>query len=48
MFRNHTGTSTLEWVVVAAIIIAVVGGALYLLGQTINDKIREINVQVGG
>ena len=47
MFSHHTGTTTLEWVVTAAILIAVVGVVLYGVAQSIGDKLQEINVEIG-
>ena len=47
MFSQHTGTTTLEWVVTAAIIIAVIGTVLYGVAVTIGAKLQEINVEIG-
>ena len=42
MFSQHTGTTTLEWVVTASILIAVVGVVLYGVAVTIGAKLQEI------
>ncbi len=47
MFHNHVGDVALEWIVVAAVAIAVLGGALYSVFQSISTKLNEINVQIG-
>jgi len=47
MFTNHTGDAVLEWIVVAALAIAVVGAALYGVFQSIATKLNEVNTQIG-
>ncbi len=47
MFSHHHGDAILEWIVLAAIIIAVAGAALYAVTQSISSKLQEINVQIG-
>ena len=47
MFRKHSGTSTVEWIVVGVIVLGVVGASIIALGDTIAEKLRDINVQVG-
>ena len=47
MFTNHTGDAILEWIVLAALVIAVIGGTLYVVGRTISNKLQDINVQIG-
>jgi|GEM_PF-1316918 hypothetical protein len=47
MLREHTGDATLEWIVVAALAIAIVGAALYGVFQSIANKLNEVNTQIG-
>ncbi len=47
MFRDHTGDAVLEWIVVAALAIAIVGAALYGVFQSIATKLNEVNTQIG-
>ena len=47
MFTDHTGDAILEWIVVAALAIAVVGAALYGVFQSIATKLNEVNTQIG-
>ncbi|MGB8211994.1 MAG: hypothetical protein WCE68_00415 [Anaerolineales bacterium] len=47
MFADHRGDAILEWIVLAAVIIAVIGGTIYTLSQTISTKLQDINVQIG-
>ncbi|MBC8507901.1 MAG: hypothetical protein H8D34_23790 [Chloroflexi bacterium] len=47
MFTNHTGDAILEWIVIAALVIAVVGAALYGVFQSISTKLNEVNTQIG-
>jgi len=47
MITKHQGTSTLEWVVCAVIVVSIIGVALYVLGQTISTKLSNVNVQLG-
>lgn len=41
--RDKSGTSTVEWLVIAVIIVAVVGGILLTLFDTIQSKLTDIN-----
>ena len=47
MLRELTGDATLEWIVVAALAIAIVGAALYGVFQSIANKLNEVNTQIG-
>lgn len=47
MFTKHQGTSTLEWVICAVIVISIIGVALYTIGQTISTKLNNVNLQLG-
>jgi hypothetical protein len=47
MFTHHYGDAILEWVVLGAIVIAVIGGVLYTVSQSIASKLQGINVQIG-
>jgi hypothetical protein len=44
---KHKGTSTLEWIVLAILLVSLVGGAVFTLGSTISAKLQAINVQIG-
>ena len=47
MFTHHHGDAILEWIILGAVVIAVLGGALYAVSQSISSKLLEINVQIG-
>ena len=47
MFTNHDGDAILEWIILGAVVIAAIGGALYAVSQSIAGKLQEINVQIG-
>jgi len=47
MLRDHTGDAILEWIVVAALAIAIVGAALHGVFQSIATKLNEVNTQIG-
>ena len=47
MLRDHTGDAALEWIVIAALVIAVIGAALYGVFQSISTKLNEVNTQIG-
>ncbi len=47
MFSHHRGDTILEWIILAAIVVAIVGAALYAVTQSISNKLVEINVQIG-
>ena len=47
MFTHHHGDAILEWIVLGAVVIAVIGGALYAVSQSISNKLQVINVQIG-
>jgi len=47
MLRDHTGDAVLEWIIVAALAIAIVGAALYGVFQSIATKLNEVNTQIG-
>ena len=41
--RDQKGTNTLEWLVVAVIIVANIGGAILALTDTIKSRLEAIN-----
>ncbi len=41
--RDRRGTNTIEWMVVAVIIVAIVGGAIVALSDTIKTRLEAIN-----
>ena len=41
--RDQKGTDTLEWLVVAVIIVAIIGGAILALTGTIKSRLEAIN-----
>jgi len=47
MFSNHTGQAALEYLIVAAIIVAVVGATLLATAAAISDKLQQINADIG-
>lgn len=47
MFKHHDGDAILEWIVLGAVVIAVIGGVLYAVSQSIAGKLQTINVQIG-
>ena len=47
MFTRHHGDAILEWIILGAVVIAVIGVALYAIATSISNKLQEINVQIG-
>lgn len=47
MLHEHHGIEMMEYVIIGALIVAVIGGTLYALMQTIGTKLQTINVQIG-
>jgi len=47
MFKHHDGDAILEWIILGAVVIAVIGGVLYAVSQNIAGKLQTINVQIG-
>jgi len=47
MFTSHHGDAILEWIVLGAVVIAVVGGVLYTVSHSIATKLQDINVAIG-
>jgi len=47
MFTSHHGTAILEWVVLGALVIAVIGGAIWYVAQSIAAKLNDVNVAIG-
>ena len=47
MFTVHKGDSILEWIILATIVVAVAGTALYAVALSIAGKLQNINVQIG-
>jgi hypothetical protein len=44
---HHTGEAALEYIVVGAIVVAVLGTALYAVAQSIAVKLDAINADIG-
>ena len=44
---NHRGDAILEWIILGAVVIAVLGAALYAVSRSINGKLNDLNVQIG-
>ena len=44
---RHRGDAILEWVVLGAIVVAVVGGVIYSVMQSLATKLNEVNVELG-
>jgi len=44
---NHRGDAILEWVILGAVVIAVLGAALYAVSRSISAKLNDVNVQIG-
>lgn len=44
--KDETGMETVEWAVVAALVILGVAAAFNLLGQTVNDKVTKLDQSV--
>ena len=47
MFTNHRGDAILEWIILGAVVIAVIGASLYAIATGIANKLQEINVGIG-
>jgi hypothetical protein len=47
MFTCHRGTAILEWIVLGALVIAVIGGAMWYVAQSIAAKLNQVNVAIG-
>lgn len=47
MLRNHSGVDTLEWIVVGAIVLAVVGTALWALSQALANRLQAMSADLG-
>jgi hypothetical protein len=45
--QHHTGEAALEYIVVGAIVVAVLGAALYAVSQSIAVKLEAINADIG-
>lgn len=45
--KQHTGQAALEYLIVAAIVVAVMGAALYSVATSISTKLQEINADIG-
>ena len=46
MLTNHQG-NMVEYVVIIAAVLAIVGGAIIAVSTAISTKLQEINVQIG-
>ena len=47
MFRRHTGLTSLEYIIVIAIIVAVVGPAVLALAHSMQVRLDTYNTQIG-
>ena len=47
MLTKHKGDAMLEWVILAAVILAVIGTALYAVTVSISTKLQNVNAQIG-
>ena len=47
VLTNHQGDAMLEWVILAAVILAVIGTALYAVTASISTKLQNVNAQIG-
>ncbi len=47
-FKDETGMETVEWAVVAALVILGVATAFRLLGNTVESQIRTLNNEIDG
>jgi len=47
MFSRHNGTSTLEWIVLGAIVLSVIGTALWYVAGSIAAKLQDVNGAIG-
>ena len=45
--HHHTGEAALEYIIVGAIVVAVLGAALYAVAQSIAVKLDAINADIG-
>jgi len=45
--EHHRGEAALEYIIVGAIVVAVLGTALYTVAQSIALKLEAINVDLG-
>lgn len=43
MLRDHSGDAAVEWLVLAGLVIAVVGGALLAIFESLRVKLAAIN-----
>ena len=46
-FGHHRGEAALEYIIVGAIVVAVLGAALYAVAQSIAVKLEAINADIG-
>jgi Flp pilus assembly pilin Flp len=47
MLHDRNGQSVVEYIVVLAIFIALVGGALWEVFSTLRDKFNDVNTEIG-
>ena len=47
MITDRNGQSIVEYIVLLAILIALVGGALWEIFETLQVKFNDINVEIG-
>ena len=47
MFHDRSGQSVVEYIVILAIFISLVGGALWQIFTTLHDKFNDVNAEIG-
>jgi Flp pilus assembly pilin Flp len=47
MFHDRSGQSVVEYIVILAIFISLVGGALWQIFTTLQDKFNDVNAEIG-
>ncbi len=47
MLIEHNGEAAVEYIVLAALIIALLGGTLYAVFNSIRGVLQEVNVEIG-
>ena len=45
--QNHIGVAALEYIIIGAIAVAVMGVALYAMAQAVATKLAAINADIG-
>jgi Flp pilus assembly pilin Flp len=47
MFHDRSGQSVVEYIVILAIFISLVGGALWQIFTTLQGKFNDVNAEIG-